>query len=99
MNAATPTEWAEALSIALMLSSTTAALFSLTVDADPADFDPRLAMRRAVESGRLDPLLIAVVNTRHTTRETTARARQMSRNAGITAVALLMLLTAPEATR
>lgn len=99
MNAATPTEWAEALSIALMLSSTTAALFSLTVDADPADFDPRPVVRRAVESGRLDPVLIAVVNTRHTTRETAARARQMSRNAGITAVALLMLLTAPEATR
>jgi hypothetical protein len=95
----TPAEWAEAISTALMLSGTASALFFLTVDADPADFDPRPAVRRTVESGRIDPALIAVVNTRHTTHETVMRARSVSRNTAITAAALLMLLTAPEATR
>ncbi len=88
MPATSPAEWGEAVSVALMLSGTTAGLFHLTVDADPADFDPRPAIHRAIESGRLDPALIAVVNARHAARD-----------AAITAAALLMLLTSKEATR
>lgn len=88
MPAATPADWAEAVSVALMLSGTAGGLFLLTVDADPADFDPRPAIRRAIESGRYDPALIAVVNARHAARD-----------AAITAAALLMLLTSTEATR
>jgi hypothetical protein len=99
VNAATPAEWAEALSLALMLCGTAGGLFFLTVDADPADFDPRPAVRRAVESGRLDPALIAVVNARHTAHDTGARVRAVGRNTAVTAAALCMLLTLPEATR
>ncbi|MFC8424006.1 hypothetical protein ACFUN7_24530 [Streptomyces sp. NPDC057236] len=99
MTAATPTEWAEALSVALMLSGTTAGLFHLTVDADPVDFDPRPAVHRALDSGRLDPALIAVTTARHTTREVAGRARSLPRDTALTATALLMLLSAPEATR
>ena len=98
MPAATPAEWAEAVSVALMLSGTTTGLFHLTVDADPGDFDPRPAVRRAIESGRFDPALIAIVNARHTTREAAGRARALPRDTAITGAALLMLLT-PEASR
>jgi hypothetical protein len=98
MSAASLPEWAEAVSAALMLSGSTASVFFLTVDADPADFNPMPGMRRAVESGRYDPALIAVANARHATRETAARARILPRDTAITAAALLMLLSS-EASR
>lgn len=99
MPAATPAEWGEALSIALILTGGAGGLFFLTVDADPTDFDPRPALRRTVESGRLDPALITVVNARHTAHDTAARVRSVGRNTAVSAAALLMLLTASEATR
>ncbi|MFF7485581.1 hypothetical protein ACFZBC_08795 [Streptomyces luteogriseus] len=97
---ADPTEWAAAISFGIAGYAVLSVPYFLLVDADPADFDPRPALRRAIESGRLDPALIAVVNTRHTARDTAERARRIPRDTAITAAALLMLLTAtPEATR
>lgn len=92
MSAATPAEWGAAVSFAVMVCAPVGGLFLLTVDADVADFDPRPAFRRQVAAGRFDPLLIAVVNARHS-------ARTFLRDAAVTAAALLMLATASEATR
>jgi len=54
-----------------------------------ADFDPRPAVRRAIESGRLDPALCAVANARYWAHEKT-------RQAALSAAVLLLLLTAPK---
>lgn len=76
--------------------------FYLFVDGDTraTDFDPRPAVRRAVESGRFDALLIAVGpalhDTRRACRTVAERARRAPRDAAITVAALLMLLTSPE---
>lgn len=59
------TEWVAFLSLGLSISSAVSIPFWLFVDADLADFDPRPRLARAIESGRLDPLLIARVNARH----------------------------------
>lgn len=76
----------------------------LTHDASPADFDPRPAVRRVVESGRVDGLLVASANARHDARELVAGvvldARLTVRETALTAAALLALLTIrPEALR
>lgn len=63
--------------------------YFLTVDADLADFDPRPAMSRVLESGRLDLLLIAVADAKYDVRE----AVHASREAGRDLAALLILLT------
>jgi hypothetical protein len=61
----------------------------LFADAELADFDPRHALRRALESPAADRVLIELTN-----------ARYAPRDAAITVAALLMLLTvSPEATR
>ena len=93
-------DWASAGSLGL----SAIALVALAVtfaDAEPADFDPRPAVRRAIESGRLDPALIAVVNARHAARDTAGRVRRTPRDAALTAAALLMLLApaSPESAR
>ncbi|MFI2632575.1 hypothetical protein ACH5A2_19585 [Streptomyces collinus] len=94
------TEWAAAISFGTASYAVLSIPVFLLVDADPADFDPRPALARAVESGRYDAALIAVTNARHTARDTAERARRIPRDTAITAAALLMLLTAtPEATR
>ncbi len=73
--------------------------FYLFVDGDTraTDFDPRPAVRRAVESGRFDALLIAVGpalhDARNAGRAAVERARHAPRDAAITVAALLMLLT------
>ncbi len=53
-------EWAAFLSLGLSISAATSIPFWLFVDASRTDFDPRPLLARAVESGRLDPLLIAL---------------------------------------
>lgn len=58
--------------------------YSVLVGASPADFDPRPALARLVESGRLDRLLIAVANSRYEPRHAAPRRPLLSR------------LTAPE---
>lgn len=54
----------------------------LFADAHRSDFDPRPAVRRAVESGRYDALLIAVGpalhDTRHTCHTAAARTRHVA---------------------
>jgi hypothetical protein len=97
----TPAEWVAFLSLGLSISSAVSIPFWLFVDADLADFDPRLAVRRAVESGRYDRLLCAAANAKHDTRAAVDRARRAPRDAAISAAALLLLLSpaAPEATR
>lgn len=56
------------------------------------DVDLRPLLRRAVESGRLDPLLIRIGPAHYS-------ARLAARHTAVSAAALLMLFTAPEATR
>ena len=78
--------------------------YFLAVDADLADFDPRPAVSRLVESGRLDAVLVAVANARYDTREFVADGWQFAalslRDAALSLAALLaLLLPASEATR
>lgn len=98
MPAATPAEWAEAVSTALVLSGATGGLFFLTVDADPSDFDPRPALRRTTAAVHQ-----AAVHAGHDLNRAYATserlAKQTARDTAITTAALLMLLTASEATR
>lgn len=102
MNAAPPAEWASAGSAGLCAVSLIVLAMAF-VDADAAYFDPRPAVARAVSAGRFDPLLIRVANARYDLREFAADARQFAvlslRENALTAAALLMLLTASEATR
>ncbi|MEW2420497.1 hypothetical protein AB0911_08125 [Streptomyces nigra] len=77
----TPAEWAAAGSLGV----TAIALIALAVsfaDTDAAYFDPRWHVARLVESGRIDPLLLAV-----------GPALAAARNAVLDAAALCLLLT------
>lgn len=87
--AATPAEWGEAVSVALMACRPVAVVFFLTVDADLADFDPRPLVRRAIESPAADRVLIAVGPALHDARQT---VRHALRAAAVTVAALLALL-------
>ena len=103
MNAsATASEWASSGSAGLSAVSLIALAMAF-VDADLAYFDPRPAVARAVAAGRFDPVLIRVANVRFDVREMAADARAFAvlslRENALTAAALLMLLTASEATR
>jgi hypothetical protein len=73
------------------------------VDADRAYFDPRPSVRRSAESGRLLPVWQFAVHAGHDVNFAIGTgqlaARRFLRDAAITAAALLMLLTASEATR
>ncbi|MFE6408207.1 hypothetical protein ACFVOR_14875 [Streptomyces sp. NPDC057837] len=91
MTVADPAEWAAAISFGIAVHGALSVPYFLLVDAAPADFDPRPAVRRAIESGRLDPALIAVVNARHAARDTAGRVRRAPRDAALTAAALLAL--------
>lgn len=78
-----------------------AAVLYLTHDAALTDFDPRPVVSRTVESGRVDPLLVAVANARYDARELAAGvvldARLSLRHAAVTGAALAALvLPAPE---
>lgn len=72
-------------------------LLYLTCDADLADFDPRPVVRRLVDAGRVDGLLVRVANARFDVGEFVTDARSFARlslrDAAITATALLALLT------
>jgi hypothetical protein len=81
----TPTDWVEALSIALMLCGSTGAVALLLID-----LDPRPMVRRVHQ---------AAVDAGHTANRATATAERLSRRAAreaaLTAAALLLLLSAP----
>lgn len=68
----------------------------LFADADPSDFDPRPAVSRLVESGRVDALLVVVGPAKRDVRELAAAvaldARLSLRHAAVTAAALAALL-------
>ena len=89
MTTHSPADWAAAGCLGLSAIGLIALAVAFA-DADLADFDPRPALSRLVESGRLDPLLVAVVTAKAATRE-----------AALTVAALLMLLNpaAPESAR
>lgn len=72
--------------------------YFLLVDADLVDFDPRPALARLVESGRVDGLLVAVVNAKHDAHAAAVRVRFFPRDAAISLAALLLLLSGPEVT-
>jgi hypothetical protein len=85
-------EWAAAISFGIAGYGALSVPCFLLVDADLCDFDPRPPVSRLVESGRLDLLLIAVVNARHSCRDAAVRARHIPRDAAISLAALLALL-------
>jgi hypothetical protein len=96
------TEWAAFLSFGLGFTATGWLLWLLLFEPLlDCDLDPRPMVRRAIESGRVDPVRCAVANAKHDARAAAARARHVPRDAAITVAALLALLipTAPEATR
>ena len=86
-------EWAAVLSLGVGVHGAFSAPYFLFVDATARDFDPRPAVRRAIESGRMDSVLCAVANAKYDARAAAARARHIPRDAAITTAALLMLLS------
>lgn len=95
MTAHSPAEWAAAGFLGLSVLG----LLGLVLAFADADVDPRPWLRRVLESGRFDRLLIVVGPVLHDTRQTT---RLLLRDAAVTVAALLTLLlpvAAPEATR
>lgn len=86
MSAATPSEWAAAGSLGLSAIGVIALAMSFA-DADAAYFDPRYQLARLVESGAVDPLLIAV-------GPVLAASREAVRDA---AALLILLTTSPKA--
>lgn len=76
-----PDEWAAALSLGLVPAGLLGIVLAFA-GADAAYFDPRQPLARLVESGRLDPLLIAI-----------AVIRTATRDALLDAAALVLLLT------
>lgn len=89
-------DWLAVVSFGIGTHAAVFVPYFLTVDADPGYFDPRPTMSRAVESGRLDVVLIAVANAKCDAREFVADARQLTvlnlRDAAISLAALLALL-------
>lgn len=64
----TPAEWAALLSLGISCHAAMSVPYFVLVDADLADFDPRPFARRVLESGRLDPVLIAVADAKYAAR-------------------------------
>ncbi len=96
----TPAEWLAMTSLSTGIFAAASVPYFLLVDAELADFDPRPAMRRAVESGRFDALLVAVANAKHDAHAFAAAAQHLPRDAALWLAALLLILTlSPEATR
>ncbi|MEU0671308.1 hypothetical protein ABZ330_00150 [Streptomyces sp. NPDC006172] len=93
----TPAEWAQMGSLAVSVYAACSAPYFLLVDASLGDFDPRPAVRRVAESGRVDWLLITVPNAKHDAQEFAADARAAVllplRDAALTLTALVALLT------
>lgn len=92
-----PTEWAQMVSLAVAVYGALSVPYFVFVDADLADFDPRPAVRRAVESGAavLRPALSRLVKSEAVYllfREWDIACRA-SREALRDAAALLLLLT------
>jgi hypothetical protein len=89
MSTHSPAEWAAFLSLGIGVHGAFSAPYFLFVNAKCSDFDPRPALSRLVESGRVDPVLCAVANA-------LSWAREKTRQAALSAAVLLLLLTAPK---
>lgn len=89
-------EWAAFLSLGVGVHAAFSVFWFLLVDAHRSDFDPRPAVSRAVESGRLDGALVTVANARYDARELVTGvvldARLSLRHAAVTGAALAALL-------
>ena len=105
MAAASPAEWAAFLSLGVSVHAALSVPYFVFVDADLADFDPRPAVRRALDSKRLVPVWQAAVDAGHDANRALATGQRAAalalRDAAVSLAALLMLFTAPasEATR
>jgi hypothetical protein len=82
----TPAEWVEFLSLGVAIPAAVSVPFFLFVDADLADFDPRPAVRRALETDAGVRLLVEITRARHA-------AHDALRDAALTVAALLAFLT------
>jgi hypothetical protein len=89
----TPVEWAQMVSLAVALYASASVPYFLAVDADLADFDPRPALSRVVESGRVDLLLIAVADAKYDARRAVHASREVCRDV---AALLILLTTSPK---
>lgn len=65
-------EWASVLSLGIGVHAGFSVPYFLLVDASLRDFDPRPLLARALESGRLDPLLILVGPVKYDARHALA---------------------------
>jgi len=88
-------DWLAMTSLATSIFAACSIPFHLCVDADLVDFDPRPAVSRAIESGRLDRALVAVANTKHAARCVAVGVRLVQRDVAVWVALLLMGLTAP----
>ncbi|WP_060887614.1 hypothetical protein [Streptomyces caniscabiei] len=59
-------EWASVLSGSVGVYGVFSAVWFLLVDARRSDFDPRPAVRRSAESGRLFPVWLTAIDAGHT---------------------------------
>ena len=87
MSTHSPAEWAAFTSLGISAWAVMAALLWLTVDAEPADFDPRPAARRATTA-----LHQGVVHAGHDWNRARAHAERAAVLAAITTAAALALL-------
>ncbi|MET8826022.1 hypothetical protein ABZX40_13195 [Streptomyces sp. NPDC004610] len=83
---------ASALSLGVAGTAVWSGLFLLVVDAEVTDFDPRPAVRRALDSPVADRLLIAVGPALYDVRRA---VRAAAHEAVVSAAFFLLLLTAP----
>lgn len=82
----TPSEWAQMVSLAVGAYGALSVPYFVLVD---ADIDPRPALVRLVESGRVDALLVAVGPVLHDARQL---ARLSLRDVAVSVAALLAFL-------
>jgi hypothetical protein len=91
VSAHTPTEWAAFLSLGVSVHAALSVPYFVFVDADLCDFDPRPAVRRALESGHQ-----AAVDAGHDLNRALASGERAAalalRDAAISLTALLALL-------
>jgi hypothetical protein len=94
----TPAEWAAFTSLGISAWAVMAALLWLTVDAEPADFDPRPAARRALAAAHQGAvhaghdLAWVAASARHHSVPLLAALRVAPRDAALSLAALLVLL-------
>lgn len=86
-------EWASVLSLGIGVTFSCFVPWLLLVDSVSArDFDPRPALRRAINSEVVYPLLREFDNAKHTAHVAADRVRHIPLDAALTAAALLALL-------